>query len=76
MKYVTTGSRLGLAFVLSAVFTACVSLAVQVVAAEEASVSKLRPGAGITRYPVKMRLLRGTLPPAAYRGSQTSSKSN
>ncbi len=75
MKYFTTGSRLGLAFLLSAVFTACVSLTVQVVAADEAGISQQRPGADITRYPVKMRLLRGTTPPSSY-AAQVPAKGN
>ncbi len=76
MKNFVANSRLGLAFVLSALFTASMSLMVQVASADEAtSKSAERPGATITRYPVKMRMLRGTVRPEYFNKAKQASKS-
>lgn len=57
MKNIATGSRLSLAFVLSAAITGCASLMVQSASAAE-SEAVARAGSTITRYPVKMREIR------------------
>lgn len=58
MKGFAAGSRLSLAFVLSAAFTGCVGLMVQVAPAAESAATTVRPGSTITRYPVKLREIR------------------
>ena len=57
MKGFAAGSRLSLAFVLSAAFTAWLGLMVQAAPAAE-SAPTTRPGSTITRYPVKLREIR------------------
>lgn len=64
MKSIALGSRLGLAIGLLVVTTGCAGLVTEKVETAAIEVesqqpnTEMRPGAGITRYPVKLRQLR------------------